>query len=559
MSADQPVLISTSPQALGDPFLRRLIRGQNIGLTALFLMMGIASLFESRLAITLPLVGMALLVGIIARGLLQRGYFTAAGYVFFLGTSVTISVVIYLRGYLDASAMYYLWPILGAISILELQGGAVVLLVSFFSYFSLALAQILGVISPPVPYNPQSEGLLTIASIAIMFGLLSYLAWLASQNTRQALQRVEEAALEAQNLAQTLEVRIQERTAELEQALQAMRWRTERLNIVAEVTRAVSLLQDVDELLPQVVRLISERFGHYHVGIFLLDEKREYAVLRAANSEGGQRMLRRGHRLALGATSIVGYVASTARPRVASNVGEDVVWFNNPDLPQTASEMAVPLMVGERVIGVLDVQSTKQAAFSPEDVEVIRVLADQIAIALENARLFASNRRMMSEMQVVYGEYLRAEWSRLARQLHGVRYSGQKVESLTEAVDRPEIQTAAQSGQIVVVQEGEAALAIPLKVREQVVGVLHVRSANPRRWTEDELTLAQAVAERAVLALENARLLQEAQQRAQRERTIGEIAAKISSSVNLRNILQLAVEELGRVMPGAEVTVQIRK
>ena len=178
-----------------------------------------------------------------------------------------------------------------------------------------------------------------------------------------------------------LERLIQERTASLER-------RSVQLQVATEVARAIASVQNLDQLLPSMARLISERFGFYHVGLFLLDPAREYAVLQAANSEGGQRMLARGHRLKVGQVGIVGYVTGAGLPRIALDVGQDAVFFDNPALPHTRSEMALPLKVGEEVIGALDAQSTLPAAFSKEDAAILGALADQVAIAIQNARLF---------------------------------------------------------------------------------------------------------------------------------------------------------------------------
>ncbi len=540
----------------GHTFLRQLIRAQNIALGAVAVVVGISGVLNRDLWLLMPMVLVGFAIGLVAAYLLRRGLFLAAAYIFFLGTSLGVSVQVFLRGYQSVSSLFYLWPVLGAMSVLELQGGLVVFGLTALFYVVLAVLQATGIAPPLLPYE-STQVLLHAGSYLIIVSALAYLSWLARQNALGALREAQAATEEARRLSDTLEARVQERTAELEKAGLDLSRRAEQLRIVTEVSRAVSQAQDVDQLLALVTRLISERFGHYHAGIFLVDEERQYAVFRASNSEGGQRMLQRGHKLALGATSIVGYVAATGRPRVANKVGEDVVWFNNPDLPQTESEMAVPVIFGERVIGVLDVQSTEPLAFTQEDVEVLSVLADQIAVAVENARLYATSRRLLNEMQLTYRRYLRAEWGRLTRQVRGMRYSPRGVEPLTEPLERPEVQAAAQSGQPVVVK-AESSLAIPLKVRGEVVGVLHIRSNDAsQRWQEDDVILAQAVAERAGLALENARLLQEAQRRAVRERTIGEIASRIGASVNLRNILQTAVEELARVMPGAEVTVQI--
>jgi signal transduction histidine kinase/putative methionine-R-sulfoxide reductase with GAF domain len=181
-----------------------------------------------------------------------------------------------------------------------------------------------------------------------------------------------------------------DQTADLER-------RSVQLEAAAQVAREATAIRDVNQLLDETVRLISERFGFYHAAIFLVDEKGEYAVLRAASSEGGQQMLARVHKLRVGRVGIVGYVAGSGEPRIALDVGKDAVFFSNPDLPETRSEMALPLKVQERTIGVLDVQSTEAKAFGEEDVTVLQTMADQVAIALENARLFQAVEQELGE------------------------------------------------------------------------------------------------------------------------------------------------------------------
>jgi PAS domain S-box-containing protein len=177
-----------------------------------------------------------------------------------------------------------------------------------------------------------------------------------------------------------LERRVAERTADLHR-------RALQLHAAAEVARSATCAGDLDNLLHSAVDMIQDRFGFYHAGIFLVDERREYAVLRAATGEAGNRMLARRHRLKVGEVGIVGFVAGTGQPRIALDVGEDACFFDNPDLPETRSELALPLRVGERVIGALDVQSRQAAAFDESDVTILQTMADQLAMAIENARL----------------------------------------------------------------------------------------------------------------------------------------------------------------------------
>ncbi len=160
--------------------------------------------------------------------------------------------------------------------------------------------------------------------------------------------------------------------------------------------------------------MLSTRFGFYHVGIFLKDETGRYALLYAANSEGGQRMLKRGHKLEVGQVGIVGYVTESGKARIALDVGKDAVYFDNPDLPQTHSEMALPLKIADRILGALDIQSTEPQAFKQDDIEVLQIVADQLAIAIENSRLLAESRSAVDAMRRTYGEVSLQAWNSTA-------------------------------------------------------------------------------------------------------------------------------------------------
>ena len=180
---------------------------------------------------------------------------------------------------------------------------------------------------------------------------------------------------------------------------QRLERRTMQLQTAAEVGRSAAEIRELDTLLPKVTHLISDQFGFYHVGIFLLDEQKEYAVLRASNSKGGQRMLADNHRLRIGKEGMIGYVAKTQKPRIALDVGEDAVYFDNPHLGVTRSEIALPLIAGDELLGVLDVQSDQQAAFSQKDIAALQVLADQVALAIQNAYLFDEMQSLLHDLE----------------------------------------------------------------------------------------------------------------------------------------------------------------
>jgi GAF domain-containing protein/HAMP domain-containing protein len=338
-----------------------------------------------------------------------------------------------------------------------------------------------------------------------------------------------------------LEERVAERTHQLTH-------RANQLQAAAEVGSAIASIRTLDELLPKITHLISQRFGYYHAGIFLIDPTGEYAVLRAANSEGGKRMLARNHQLKVNEVGIVGYVTGKKEPRIAMDVGQDAVFFNNPDLPETRSEMALPLVVGDRVLGALDVQSAEPDAFTQEDIATLQLLADQVAVAIDNARLFSENQAVLEAVHRAYGEQSREAWSNLLQFNPELGTVANKYDILYTPGQgwSSEMVQAAQAGDTVNTSNGT--VAIPIKERDHILGILRLRKPNSESWTHDELALAETLAQQLYLALENARLFQETQRRAVRERLASEITAKMRLSNDPQVILQTAVQELRQAL-----------
>ena len=235
-----------------------------------------------------------------------------------------------------------------------------------------------------------------------------------------------------------LEERFAERTADLMKANQKTAEQASRLRTVAEVSRSASAIPEQDRLMNLLTNLISQQLGYYHIGIFLLDELREYAILSASNSEGGKRMLARGHRLKVGQQGMVGYATSSGKPRIALNVGADAVFFNNPDLPETRSEMCLPLIVNEVIIGALDIQSAEANAFTEEDYSVLSILADQVAIAIQNARSNEETKRALQEAEIATGQLTSRAWKEFSdeRDVKGYRFRGIKVEIHPKPIKR---------------------------------------------------------------------------------------------------------------------------
>lgn len=353
--------------------------------------------------------------------------------------------------------------------------------------------------------------------------------------SEESSQAQKEANLELQLLQKQLEQRVDQRTVELQR-------RISQLQLISQVSRTIADIQSQEEILPHIVDLISQRFGIYHTGIFLVDDRGENAVLQAANSSGGQRMLSRGHRLKVGEQGIVGYVTSAGAPRIALDVGVDVVHFNNPDLPETRSEIALPLKIAGNTFGALDLQSTEPNAFRDEDIETLSILADQVAIAIQNTRSLEQSLIAAEEAESAYRQLTGQIWSKVpaSRGISGYEYDGNKV-------------TPVEIGSM----DAEFT-EVPIQLRGQTIGKIKLSYLGEiRTWTSDELAMAQAAAERTALALENARLLEEAQDRAMKERTISEGTARVSEALDIESILQTTAEELERVLGGSEVIIAL--
>lgn len=348
----------------------------------------------------------------------------------------------------------------------------------------------------------------------------------------------------------SLEKKVDERTANLAVAIAESNKRAQQFEAITKVAHSISATQDLQELLPQISRVISEQFGFYHVGIFLNDFTDQFAVLSAANSDGGQRMLAHGHQLRIGEQGIVGFVTGTGQPRIALDVGDDAAFFNNPDLPDTRSEMALPLKIADKVIGALDVQSTEPNAFSSEDVEVLSMLANQVSVAIQNARLFDQLGKALAESQAMSRQYLRETWNRLSNSLAGFRYTASGTIPL-------EIDKATPDGKMPpdVNTDGRSYVKVPIQLRGETIGALKVHAPEAGRLTEIQMDLIKAVAERVALSVENARLFEETARRAERERRVSDITTKIRSANDPQQMINTAIDELRQALGATHIEV----
>ncbi len=348
---------------------------------------------------------------------------------------------------------------------------------------------------------------------------------------------------------QELEQRVAERTAELER-------RSTYLEASAEVGRAATSILETGELIRRLVDLIRERFGLYYVGLFEADAKSDWAVLKAGTGAAGQAMLARGHRLHIGSDSMIGWCIVNAQARVAAEASADAVRKATPELPDTRSEAALPLRSRGKVIGVLTVQSDQPGAFDATALSVLQSMADQVAVAIDNAHLFAENQAALEAAQRAFGEISRQAWAQFMRsQSTGYLHTTQ---GTLRAQDRwqPDMVQAARTG--LRVQDSGTTVAMPVRIRDQVLGALRLRKQdNAPAWTPEELALLQSLTEQLSVALESARLYQDTQHRAAREQLAAQITARMRESLDVERILQIAAREFGETLGASEVKIRL--
>lgn len=456
----------------------------------------------------------------------------------------------------NAESAFFLlaFPLMAALFYGRLGGRIGIVVVCVFLAIVAPLF-VTGQIVVPITDPVRSADLGGWMTMGLIFLMLS-IALVFAQN--YLLDHLVVALTKSRGLMQDLEAErsglegtVQERTRDLAR-------RTQYLEATATVARDAASELDLQDLLSRVVVLISERFGFYHTGIFLLDPTGEWAELRAASSAGGQRMLAREHRLQVGAEGIVGYVARRGAYRVALDVGEDAVHFGNPDLPGTRSEIALPLRARGEIIGVLDVQSAEPGAFSGEDVTALQALADQVAVAISNARLFQQAEESVEAERRAYGELSQHAWRALLHEKTDLGFYSSE-QGVIPASDKwlPEMESALHTGEIVQGDDG-GRLAIPIKIRDQVIGVIDGRKPEGAgTWTQEEIELLQVLTERLGLALEGARLYRDSQRREARERAVGQIAGRVRETLDIDMVLQTAVREISAALDATYVEVRM--
>lgn len=357
----------------------------------------------------------------------------------------------------------------------------------------------------------------------------------------------------------TLEENVASRTRDLARLANELR-------TIAEVNRELAVIRDQSTLLNVSANLIRERLGFYHVGIFLVDDRGEYAVLRGASSVAAEQMLSANYKLKVGEIGLVGAVTRAGQAYIAQDVNLDEVHYQNPLLPETRSEIALPLRSYNVTIGVLDIQASVPDAFDSRDLQTLQVLADQLAAAIENAQLVQRLEGTLGELSRSNQIKARQIWRDTIGHRSGFAYEYDGLQIHPVPKDLPaELLARLEDGNVIewdtpatAAQPSKNTLLVPLTILGQVIGVVGLEKENAARaWSREDIAIAQAAANRAALTLENARLLEDSNRRAAKESAIFAATSRIGSALSVENILQITVEELDKVLKGAEITIQI--
>lgn len=348
---------------------------------------------------------------------------------------------------------------------------------------------------------------------------------------------------------------------------------SQQLQTITEIGQVANSTLDNEQLLPELVEMIRRQMSFYHVQIFLVDTDTNLAILTASTGRSGQQLLARGHSLGVGSRSVIGQATGRGTVVYATDTSLDPVHHANEFLPATRSEIALPLFDNAQVIGALDVQSVRPNAFSTADIATLEIMANQIAIAIINARLFKHYQTSLEEKQALYeaSERTLQEVERLNRQLtaqawteylsdeqrdYGVQLDGSAVHRQTDWT--PALQAAIHNAASVVQSAGEqATIAVPLDVRGQVLGAIEV-TLPPNAQREEAQDLVEAVANRLGLTLDNTRLFEEARTLAQQEHVINEIGGRLQEASEVDDMLQVALLELRQVLNAESGAIRLR-
>jgi len=409
--------------------------------------------------------------------------------------------------------------------------GALVVSVATTAAFAFGMVNRYIPIPPPnwMASSENATGWLISGIFLAVLGTLTTISMAVLVNSLQnSLMKQRGLTRELENQRSGLEQNIEQSRKDIER-------RIVQIRTASDIARSISSLQDPQTLLQQVVDQIREKFDLYYVGVFLVDEN-QYAVLKAGTGEAGVNMINAGHRLQVGGSSMIGWCIANRKARIALDVGSEAVRFNNPNLPETRSELALPILSRSTGLGALTIQSRMPAAFDDDDIRVLEGIADSLAIALENASLYQTTQANLDEIRALNQAYLIQSWNDEIS-LHGdFRYT---------------YESKSNNG-----RDAGSLIQVPMTLRDQVIGQITLET-NQSNMAPEDLEIVEAITVQTALALENARLINETQRKAFQEETVNRLSGEFSRGLNIEEILTTAVKEISKLPSVSEVSVYL--
>jgi GAF domain-containing protein/HAMP domain-containing protein len=352
---------------------------------------------------------------------------------------------------------------------------------------------------------------------------------------------------QTQNLIEDLERRIARRTRDME--------------TTQEISRFAVTQRDLQALMDDVVSLVVERFDNiYHAQIFLIDADRRFAVLRASTGSVGTELLSRGHRLAVGSISVIGQVTARGEVIVARDTASSEVHRQNEFLPETRAELAVPLQLGDEIIGALDLQSKASDTFDDEQINVLKSMANQLGIAIENTRLYQESLQRLRNIQEQSRAQTQQNWQEYMYDNRTTQLAQQAGTPTMQSFDELR-QRAINTKRPIIGDETERQtipIAVPLRLRGEVIGAI-AWELPAKEYDNNKVQLAEDLAERLALSLDNTRLFEQSQRATERERLVNDISAKLTGQTDVNRILQTAVREVGQALRAPQVSIRLSR
>ncbi len=487
---------------------------------------------------------------ILAYWLGRREKVTIAGYIPTMSIFLIMATGSFFLGIGHVTIIGFAMVILTAGVLIGLSASVLFSFLSVAAYFLAGTAQLHDLIPTAVP--PTSSIELDAIGLGLGLVVIVVMNWLAMREMENALSRERSLAKELQTHSSSLEELVQERTQDLQR-------RALQLHTTAEIAKLTNEIRDPSMIISRAVDLIRDRFGYYHASVFTMDTTGNWAELAASTGDVGQRMLARGHRLGVGSASIVGWATGNRLPRVANDVTQDPFHFANPFLPDTRSEMAVPLMVGNVLLGALDIQSKELNAFLEADVHTMEAIAEELSSSIDTA---TTQRQMMDEMErldKISRVQTRESWQRMSRSNVSPVIHLSPSGEITPLVDEdfPSIQMATET-RSPARTDNDREIAVPIIVRGEIVATIAARKPYlEESWADDEVAFFEAVAGQAALSMENARQRAEEQRRLSELEVLNRVSQAVSQMIQLDTLYRVVHRQIHQILGDTDMSVAI--